>query len=148
MRVFISWSGAHSKSVATALQGLWRTCKWALSHGRLATESLPEPLAAKSLLRAQDSGIRCHLRIPQQSEERLGAIRIRGDDISGPESRLCPYLIDIKSAELSGPLSAFQSCEATEGGTWNLVSALNQQLRESKSDQLLKNDTRSSGRTC
>ena len=39
--------------------------------------------------------------------------------------RICPYLIDHGSKELSGPLSEFQTREATRSGTFDLVTELN-----------------------
>ena len=52
--------------------------------------------------------------------------------MSVQNGRICPYLIDIKNSQLSGPLAAFESCEATEEGTLKLICSMYELLQKTK----------------
>jgi hypothetical protein len=45
-------------------------------------------------------------------------------------SKVIPYLFRISPSDIEFPLAQFQSVEATESGTWELVESINQSLEE------------------
>jgi hypothetical protein len=59
-------------------------------------------------------------------------------------SRACPYLIGLKPRLLTGPLSQFQSREATEEGTLSLLESINSGMADNALDteQLKRSFTR------
>lgn len=126
MTVFISWSGERSKTVALALKSTLTKINphWSpwvseidIAAGRKWRNEL------ENALRSASFGIVCVSRLTLKSPWVLyetGALSA-AKNIAG----ICPYLIDHKAADFSGPLSVFQSREATRAGTWDLLLALN-----------------------
>jgi len=53
-------------------------------------------------------------------------------------ARICPYLIDVEPDEVRGPLGDFQSRQANEEGSWDLLTALNHVLAEPLGEGALK----------
>jgi hypothetical protein len=45
-------------------------------------------------------------------------------------SHVCPYLFDMRKADLTWPLAQFQAAEATKGDTWKVIQAMNSSLGE------------------
>lgn len=50
-------------------------------------------------------------------------------------SFVCPYLIDLEPDFLKGPWTQFQAVKADEIGTWKMVQAINETLKESALNQ-------------
>ena len=139
MNIFISWSGERSKFVATALKSFLarvnREWKPWVSHMDIATGTKWRDALSKSLDTAT-SAVVClspaTLASPWVQFE-TGAL-----SASPLCVRICPYLIDLKSDNLRGPLSEFQSREANEQGTWDLLVALNQIFEKPFSEATLR----------
>ncbi len=127
MRVFISWSGTASRTVAQALYEtlplmLQNVTPWS-SFGDIVPGDNWGSNIAFELQRAEFA-IVCvtpeNLKSPWIHFE-VGALL----KSLGP-TRVCPFLIGFSPADLSGPLMQFQAVEATHDGTRRLVKALNE----------------------
>jgi class 3 adenylate cyclase len=122
MNIFISWSGAKSREVATALR------QWIPA---LLPSS--EPWIASDLPAGSDWSREITHRLQQA---RSGIICLTADNRDSPwllfeagalarSGRLYLYLVDFEPVELAGPFAQFQATRANKDGTWRLISALN-----------------------
>lgn len=129
MKIFISWSGTRSKYVAEALY-----------------EWLPKVLqAVQPWISSEDisSGTRWADSIAKELEDvKVGIICLTSENQHAPwimfeagalsktltQTFVCPYLIDLKPSQVSGPLSLFQNNEANRDGTLKLLQTLNAAL--------------------
>jgi len=113
MKIFISWSGEHSREVAKALKEwlpyvIQETAPWMSEHDI-------------------DAGVRWSQRLAQVLEESaFGVVCLLADNQKAPwvlfeagalsksvkESRLIPYLIGMSAGDVEPPLSQFQSVQA------------------------------------
>lgn len=136
MKIFISWSGARSKAVASRLH------TW-----------LPDVIqGVKPWVSAADidAGARWGHKVQGQLQEsRFGIICLTRTNQTAPwvlfeagalaksieDTFVCPYLIDFGPSELlSGPLTQFQAKRATQADTFDLVSAINRAQGEALPD--------------
>lgn len=129
MRVFVSWSGDHSKFIASALkewlpfvfQGLdvWMSeqnihagANWNTELGKALQE--------------------CKLGIICLTSESLRSrwLTFEAGALSAAinQSRVIPYLFQLKNSDVSPPLSQFQSVVADRDGTYKLVRSINDAL--------------------
>lgn len=130
MKIFVTWSGEKSKAVALSLRqwipdvihtaGVW------MSEIDIPAGDRWSATVARELEQA-NFGVICltkgNLREPWVFFE-AGAL---AKQLSN--SFVCPYLIDLHPFELPpGPLTQFQAKEATEEGTWDLITAINDAL--------------------
>lgn len=137
MKIFMSWSGLPSKAVATGLRTLLRDVNYKIQPWMSETDLEAGTRWAHDLaeqLQQTEFGIICATRESIESPWLLfeaGAL-----SKSTATSRVCPYLIGLKPRLLTGPLSQFQSREATAEGTLSLLQSIN----GSMSDNSLKED--------
>lgn len=142
MKIFISWSGKRSKIVAEAL---W---KW-----------IPKVIqSVKPWISSEDiyAGNRWNQEIATELEQsNFGIICLTPENMNKPwilfeagalaktinETLVCPYLINLKSSEIKGPLTQFQSAEDTKGGTLNLMTSINCAIDENALDDQRLKDT-------
>ena len=133
MKVFISWSGIRSKYVAEALRS------W-----------IPKVLQAiKPWMSEEDisTGTRWSAEIATELElSKVGIICITPENQHNPwvmfesgalsktisETFVCPYLYDLSTSQLSGPMSQFQASLATKDGTAKIIQTLNKALGDSR----------------
>jgi hypothetical protein len=127
MSIFISWSGTRSKKVALALRD------W-----------LPKVLQAADLWMSDadiEAGSRGINEVFEQLERAtFGIIVITPGNREAPwllfeagalskrlsdKSRVCPYLLDLKTTDVSKPLAEFQGVTANREGTLRLVKSIN-----------------------
>lgn len=129
MKIFVSWSGATSHAVATALKDwlniLLPSVELWISDELLGGKRWSSELAEK--LDEMDSGIviltREGLASPWIYFE-CGAL-----SKARKQSRVFPYLFDIKAQEcINNPLSQFQAIVADKAGTKKLILDLNNSL--------------------
>jgi hypothetical protein len=133
VKVFISWSGARSKAVATALRG------W-----------IPDLIQTVEPWMSQvdmEAGARWGQNIAKElSETTFGIICVTPENINAPwilfeagalaktideGTFVCPYLIGIEPSDIPpGPLTQFQAKQANEAGTWELIRTLNKAAKE------------------
>ena len=130
MKVFVSWSGDLSHSVADILR-MWlpkllpATDVWVSSHdirsGRMWATELNQQL------KTCDAGILCltreNARRPWVNFE-AGAIWQTVDS-----SVVCPFLIDVGSDALPGCLQQFQTADLSATGVCSLLRSLNRKIQ-------------------
>jgi len=127
MKVFISWSGNCSKQVAEALRDwlplvLHYVKPWLSSKDISAGERWASLLARE--LNDSSFGIICLTRDNISADWILfesGAL-----SKSLEESRVVPYLFDLDTRELGGPLAQFQAKKTGRESTLDLLRSINQ----------------------
>lgn len=126
MKIFLSWSGTKAKLVATAMKAFLqdvnqRTIVWFSASDISAGDRWSLQLATE--LESTDFGIICVTQESAQSPWTLFEAGALAKSVTG--SRVCPYLIDVRAGQLSGPFSQFQAKLATKDETWELLQAVN-----------------------
>jgi hypothetical protein len=131
VKIFISWSGEPSRTVALALH------RWLPD---LIQEV--EPWMSEADV---DAGTRWNERIQRQlSETKFGVACVTPGNMHAPwlifesgalaktveDSHVCPYLIGLDRSDLTGPLAQFQAKRATREDTLSLVQSINRTLGE------------------
>jgi hypothetical protein len=138
-RLFIGWSGEPSRTVASALN------KWipivlpgveawmseeAIVPGYRWSEKLSDILLTSRF------GIVCVTAVNQSSSWLNFEAGILAAKMS--IGRVCPYLIDLPSSELKGPLTQFQGVPATESGTLALMVAITEAFGSTLGSDVLR----------
>lgn len=135
IKLFISWSGGRSQSVALALRNwvpdvIQGVKPWVSTEDVKPGKRWNREIAKQ--LEASDFGILCltpeNLSNPWLLFE-AGALAKTLD-----KSLVCPYLYDLDPAYLKGvgPLEQFQAARANREDTFNLVGTINQLLGEDR----------------
>jgi hypothetical protein len=129
MRVFISWSGRHSRAVAEALRD-WLP---------LVINDVQPFMSAEDI----DAGARWQMEIATQLEEtHFGLICVTRANQTAPwlnfeagalakavgGSRVVPLAIDCKPTDIPPPLGQFQAQSSTREGIGRVLTALNNTL--------------------
>jgi hypothetical protein len=137
MKVFLSWSGERSHTVAQALRDWLPNVLQAI-----------EPWLSSSDIQV---GTRWANELALQLQEsRVGIICLTPENLSTPwllfeagalaraleSAYVCPYLVGFLPAELHGPLVQFQATTATREGTFGLVQTLNRALGNNSVQEL------------
>ncbi len=125
MKVFISWSGEKSRLVAIGLKAFLqdvnqRIIAWFSDTDIKAGDRWGNELASR--LESSNYGIICVTQESLQSPWVLFEAGALGKVVTG--SKVCPYLIDLTRKQLTGPLSQFQSKEATKEQTLEMLQSL------------------------
>jgi hypothetical protein len=131
VKIFISWSGIKSKTVATVLR------QWIPDVFQTV-----EPWMSTDI----DAGARWNRGIDKElSETNFGIICLTKANLNAPwilfevgalaktliDTFVCPYLIDLEPSDIpKGPLAQFQAERADEVGTWELVCTINKALKD------------------
>ncbi len=131
MLVFLSWSKPRSQQVAAALKDwlpdvLQEVDPWMSKMDIAAGERWSQEIAGK--LEEVSFGICCVT--PENVHEPWINFEAGACAKRVKESRLVPYLFEMKPTDVTGPLSQFQMKVATKQGTLELVEALNRALGE------------------
>ncbi len=131
MQVFLSWSGDKSGEIAQALFGwlplmLQAVKPWISKRSISAGSNWLAEL--NNALAKSEAGIICVTRENLKEPWMLFESAALWKTVDKPF--VCPYLIDLSTAELSGPLSQFQGLPANKEGTWKLVETLNSKLSQ------------------
>ena len=136
MKVFISWSGQHSRKLGEALRD------WLPGVLQLVT-----PYFTPSDI---EKGTRWSTDISSQlSESQIGILCITRENIhsdwilfeagalskSLEKSHVCPILFGISNTDLAGPLKQFQTTEFDKGDMHRLLGVINGRLGENKLPQ-------------
>lgn len=138
MKVFLSWSGEPSKTLATVLHEwlatvfpdvtFWLSTR-DIDLGKRWGNELDEQLGST------DFGILClvptNLLAPWLVFE-AGALSKSMDT-----SRVVPYCLGLQPEHIQGPLSKFQGVSADQGGTYRLVENINSLLESKRPDMML-----------
>ena len=128
MEVFISWSGERSEKVAEALRD------WLPS----VIQSVDPFMSASDI----DKGSRWSNDLARHLEDaQFGLICLTQENLKAPwllfeagalsksieNSRVVPFLYEVSSAQLEGPLAQFQASGADKNSTLELVKLINEQ---------------------
>lgn len=133
MKVFISWSGPHSKKVAEALRdllpGVLQLIKPYFTPSDIEKGTRWGQDIAKEL-ESSEIGILCVTRDNIHSDWIMfeaGALSKSLD-----KSHVCPILFGITNTDLAGPLKQFQTTEFTKHDIHKLINVINNRLNENK----------------
>jgi len=141
MKIFISWSGSRSRRVAELLE-IWVKCviqavePWVSSNGidrgALWFSAISSELANTSV------GIVC---LTKENKDKPWILFESGALAKGLDSNLvCTFLIDLKSSDLSSPLSHFNHTSPDKVGLYSLVKTINYSLgTNSLGEKILEN---------
>jgi hypothetical protein len=129
MKVFLSWSGSTSRAVASALYD-WLPMVLQAVQPWMSEESVPKgqqwSLLLQQELRETAACIICltpeNLEAPWLHFEAGQAARALDS------AYICPYLVGVSKADLTGPLSLFQATAADQLETLRLVETINSTL--------------------
>ena len=140
MKLFLIWSGNRSKAMAEALRD------W-LPHVIQAVKPwMSEP--------GIDKGVRWGEELRRQLQEcRVGLVCVTRDNQNSPwvnfeagvisarieQTHVCPYLLDLKKSDLSGPLSQFQATEFSKEDTRKLLGTVNRSIEAGPIEESLLN---------
>ena len=139
MKVFISWSGDRSNKLANALKeflsGVFQSVKVWMSQD-------------------MDPGTRWSQQLNEELEtSRFGVLCLTPENLNAPwllfeagslaksvsQSKVVPYCLGLKPADIPSPLAQFQVADADEIGTRRLVQSLNSTLESPLGDiQLMR----------
>ena len=129
MKVFVSWSGERSKTVASSLkhwlpdvfQGL---SVWMSQHDIHAGVRWDSALGIE--LEASSFGIVCLT--PENLDSHWLTFEAGALSKAIQESRVVPYRFQLRTSDVGPPLSQFQGVDADEQGTLRLVISINEAL--------------------
>jgi hypothetical protein len=131
MLVFISWSEERSKYIAKTLSEWFES----VFHNVRSWVSTEDIAAGKrwnrEVTKALDEakfGVSCVT--PENKVAPWLLFEAGAIAKSVTDAYMCPYLFDLKTTELVGPLSQFQMTPADREGTLKLVKSMNQALGE------------------
>jgi hypothetical protein len=133
MRVFLSWSGERSRIVAEALRdwlpSVLQTIRpWMSSHDIDAGSRWSERVGAE--LQKSDFGILCVT--PENVEASWLLFEAGALSRTLDVSKVCPFLLAIRPADLVGPLAQFQAIEAHHDQVLKLLKTINRLLGENQ----------------
>lgn len=138
VRVFISWSGSQSRDMALALRD-WLPLILGYVDPWLSDTDI-------------DAGGRWLVEVGKQLEaSSFGILCLTSENLQAPwiffeagalakslsAGLVCPYLLDLDFADVSGPLSQFQAKKADKKSTFDLVAAINKRADDPVTDQRL-----------
>lgn len=131
MKIFLSWSGLTSKSIATILRD------WIKNVLQLTEPWMSEEDIAKGTRWSQEIA-------NQLSECRVGVICLTPSNLTSPwllyeagaiskavdRSYVCTYLYNIEPTGVTGPLAQFQATRTTKDDTKKMIKTINNALGE------------------
>jgi hypothetical protein len=139
MRVFVSWSGARSQVLATALRDWMKLVlhyvePWLSDADLAAGERWGQALAKE--LETSNFGVICVTRDNLTSPWILFEAGSLAKSLDG--SRVIPLLLDVEFSEITGPLAQFQAKKVDRDGVFEVVQSINQQVKQPVGDAQLR----------
>jgi hypothetical protein len=139
MKVFVSWSGARSQVLATALRDWLKLVlhyvePWLSDADLAAGERWGQALAKE--LETSNFGVICVTRDNLTSPWILFEAGSLAKSLDG--SRVIPLLLDVEFSEITGPLAQFQAKKVDRDGVFEVVQSINQQAKPPVADAQLK----------
>jgi hypothetical protein len=140
MKIFVSWSGDRSKAIASALK------QWL----PLVFQGLDVWMSDQNIQAGTNWGIElgkalggCRLGIicltPESLQSRWLTFEAGALSTAINGSRVIPYRFQLRSSDISPPLSQFQDVGADEEGTYRLVRSINDALdRQLKEEETVR----------
>jgi hypothetical protein len=131
MKIFISWSGEKGRRVAKALKSFLQDVNqqllpWFSDSDIMVGQRWGMELGTQ--LEATNYGIVCVTRESLSNPWPMFEAGALSKSVKG--GTVCPYLVDLTRPEVVGPLSQFQSKEANQDQTWELLQSINISMRE------------------
>jgi len=139
MKVFVSWSGARSQVLATALRDWMKLVlhyvePWLSDADLAAGERWGQALAKE--LETSNFGVICVTRDNITSPWILFEAGSLAKSLDG--SRVIPLLLDVEFSEITGPLAQFQAKKVDRDGVFEVVHSINQQAKSPVGETQLK----------
>jgi hypothetical protein len=136
MKIFVSWSGDRSKTIANALkhwlpdvfQGIQI---WMSDHDIQAGARWSNELGGE--LESSSFGILCLT--PDNLQSHWLTFEAGALSKAIKESRVAPYRFQLRASDVGPPLSQFQGVDANEEGTLRLVRSINEALGRPLADE-------------
>lgn len=142
VRVFLSWSGDRSRTLATELK------KWIPRVIQSVDPWLSSSNIAKGDRWSEQVG-------KKLATSRLGIVCVTPENVSSRwlnfeagaiskalgESKVCPILLGMRPADLDGPLSQFQATVCSRDDILALINSLNAELRDEGVDSMILEET-------
>lgn len=129
MKVFVSWSGDRSRAVAEIMSD-WIKCVLQATRPWISTRDIDRGALWFSeigdQLQETTIGIIC---LTQENKNRPWILFEAGALAKGlSSSRVCTFLIDLKSSDLEDPLAQFNHTFPNRSSMWSLLLTLNNSL--------------------
>lgn len=136
MKIFISWSGERSGAIATLLND-WIKCVIQASKPWISTRDIDRGALwfneIGDQLRATSVGVIC---LTHENKDRPWILFEAGALAKGlSSSRVCTFLIDLKSTDLVDPLAQFNHTFPNKESMWGLVRTLNASADQAALDE-------------
>jgi hypothetical protein len=136
VKVFLSWSGQRSKAVAELLSD-WIKCVLQASQPWISTRDIDKGAIwfseISDQLKDTAAGIVC---LTQENKEKPWILFETGALAKGlSTSRVCTFLIDLKSSDVEDPLAQFNHTFPDSSSMWGLVCSLNSGLDLARLDE-------------
>ncbi|MEC4594114.1 toll/interleukin-1 receptor domain-containing protein [Nitrospirillum amazonense] len=138
MKVFISWSGGRSKSLALALRDwlplvLQYVQPWVSDKDIGAGDRWAQSIASE--LESANFGIICIT--PENIHSEWILFEAGALSKSMLDAKVIPLLFNLELSDLSGPLSQFQAQKVEENGLMEVVKAINKVSNGQTSEQIV-----------
>lgn len=143
MKVFVSWSGDRSRTIATAIAD-WLPKVFQGLEVFVSDESIHAGASWGSVLtKALDE---CRFGVICLTPENLGSLWLMFEagalsKALGEESRVVPYLFQLEATDVGPPLSSFQGVPADTKGTFKLIRSLNDALGNPLKSEAVERET-------
>lgn len=142
MKIFLSWSGARSRTAAEVLKW-WTRCVIQAARPWISTEDIDRGALWFSEINNGLSdtaiGIVC---LTQENKDRPWILFEAGALAKGlSNSRVCTFLVDLDPSDIRDPLAQFNHTQPKEEDMRKLARTLNRQLGDHALDEAVLNDS-------
>jgi len=142
MKIFLSWSGARSRTAAEVLKW-WTRCVIQAARPWISTEDIDRGALWFSEINNGLSdtaiGIVC---LTQENKDRPWILFEAGALAKGlSNNRVCTFLVDLNPSDIRDPLAQFNHTQPKEEDMRKLARTLNRQLGDHALDEAVLNDS-------
>ena len=129
MKVFLSWSGDLSKQVALALRD-WLPKVIQAIEPWMSLEDIEKGSRWSSELAKELANTKAGIVCVTPDNQNAPWLNFEAGALSKTVEKelVCPYLFELKSSDLTGPLVQFQAAEANKQDTLRLLSTVNRAI--------------------
>jgi hypothetical protein len=129
MKVFLSWSGEVSKQVALALRD-WLPKVIQAIEPWMSSEDIEKGTRWSSDIAKELATTKAGIVCVTPDNQNAAWLNFEAGALSKTVEKemVCPYLFELKSSDLIGPLVQFQAAEANKADTLRLLSTLNRAI--------------------
>ena len=139
MRVFISWSGEKSRHLARLLRNKLPDVLQALDPF-MSDEDIPKGAQWPDELKKQFDSVKFAIVCVTSDNMTSPWLNFESGAVSNAigKPNVCPLLLDLAPADLTGPLASFQAARCSQADVLKLVQSMNKQLPTKLSDERLQ----------